>query len=138
MYKMNIENKIEPSTLEIKPLSDITNSKIVISKRKIPSLSKTVFSIESTAKNVATPRIKAMLAMFEPVTLPIIMSVLFTKAAAMEDESSGNEVPMATTVKPIRKFEMFNNLANFTILSMKILLPLIRKIIETTRISNSI
>ena len=49
-----------------------------------------------------TPRIQNVLNMFEPITLPMAMSACFLYAATAEVASSGNEVPMATTVKPIR------------------------------------
>ena len=60
------------------------------------------FSFNSTgAITVETPRIKNILKMFDPTTFPIAMSTFFLRTATMEVASSGREVPMETTVKPI-------------------------------------
>ena len=48
------------------------------------------------------PRTKKMFKMLEPNTLPMAMPAFFLVAATMEVISSGREVAMATTVKPIR------------------------------------
>jgi hypothetical protein len=46
----------------------------------------------------ASPRIRPMLAIFEPTTLPIATSVTPPSAALTETTSSGIDVPRATTV----------------------------------------
>ena len=54
------------------------------------------------------------LKIFEPKTLPMAMSEFPLNAATAEVTSSGSEVPMATTVKPISASEMPNSLAMLT------------------------
>ena len=48
------------------------------------------------------PRIKKILKRLEPMTFPIAISFSFFFAATMEVTSSGSEVPIATTVSPIK------------------------------------
>ena len=48
-----------------------------------------------------TPITHSMLNMFEPITLPMEISICFLNAAATDAASSGRLVPTATTVRPI-------------------------------------
>lgn len=53
----------------------------------------------------ARPSISPILAIFEPIILPIAMDVLPLNAATTEIKSSGAEVPKATIVRPTTSFE---------------------------------
>ena len=55
-----------------------------------------------------TPSIKAILAIFDPTTLPIAISGFPLKAACILTRSSGAEVPKATIVIPITSGEILN------------------------------
>ena len=52
------------------------------------------------------PKIKERLATFDPIIFPITISPSFLLAAAIETESSGREVPIATNDKPMSSFDM--------------------------------
>lgn len=47
------------------------------------------------------PRTQNKLKIFDPITAPTAMSVCFLYAATAEAANSGNDVPMATIVRPI-------------------------------------
>ena len=47
------------------------------------------------------PRIRKILKMLDPTTFPIAMSTFFLRTATIEVASSGREVPMETTVRPM-------------------------------------
>ena len=55
----------------------------------------------------ATPMIKNMFVMFDPITVPATISLLFCITAIMLDTSSGRLVPIATIVTPIMNFGIF-------------------------------
>ena len=76
-----------------------------------------------------TPRIKRTLKMFDPTTLPMAKSGLPLRAESTLTVSSGAEVPKATIVSPITRFEMRNRLATAAAPSVRALAP--------TRISTS-
>ena len=59
------------------------------------------------------PKTKAILAIFEPITLPKAISGRPLKAACKETNNSGAEVPKETTNKPITIFEILKWLAIF-------------------------
>ena len=69
------------------------------------------------------PRINRTLKMFDPTTLPIARSGLPLKAESTLTVSSGAEVPKATIVRPITKFEMRNRLATAAAPSVRALAP---------------
>jgi hypothetical protein len=48
-----------------------------------------------------SPRIQKILKIFEPTILPTAMSVCHFRAATIDVTSSGRDVPIATTVRPI-------------------------------------
>lgn len=56
----------------------------------------------------ATPRIKRMFEMFDPIALPIARSGLPPTAATMLTRSSGADVPNATIVRPITNGEILS------------------------------
>ena len=49
------------------------------------------------------PKIKKILVIFEPTTLPTTISDEFLKTAKIEEISSGKEIPIATIVTPTIK-----------------------------------
>ena len=51
------------------------------------------------------PKTKEILAMLEPITLPITITALFSRAAKRLVNISGADVPNAMTVEPIKKGE---------------------------------
>ena len=53
-----------------------------------------------------TPKIRKMLAILEPMTLPMAMSPLLLSAEDTETNNSGALVPMPTMVRPMMKFEI--------------------------------
>ena len=57
------------------------------------------------------PRIKKTLEILLPSTLPMAISVLPLALATILTNSSGVEVPKATTVRPMTRSEMLNLLA---------------------------
>ena len=59
------------------------------------------------------PSTRAMFAMFEPMTLPITMPGRPLRIASIDDESSGREVPSATTVAPTMKSDAPRTLAKW-------------------------
>ena len=66
--------------------------------------SRVALTVSGATKPVA-PRIKPMLAMLEPMTLPTAKSLLPASAACTLTSNSGMDVPMATIVKPIMSTE---------------------------------
>ena len=54
-----------------------------------------------------TERINEILKILEPIMLPNAISDSFFLAADKHAKSSGNEVPIATTIKDIKDSEMF-------------------------------
>ena len=60
----------------------------------------------------ATPRIRAMLAMLLPTILPTVISLAPWSAAVRHTTNSGEEVPKATTVRPIITGLMPRSFAN--------------------------
>lgn len=54
------------------------------------------------------PSTNKMLNMFEPITLPIAISLSPFLAATIEVTSSGRDVPIATIVRPIRLSDIPN------------------------------
>jgi hypothetical protein len=61
------------------------------------------FLILIEAINTPTPRTKAILAMLDPIILPMTISELSESAATIAAPSSGRLVPIETRVRPIIK-----------------------------------
>jgi len=72
-----------------------------------------VVPIRKFPPKIAIPRIRVILAIFEPIRLVIAISGCFSAMAAKETASSGKEVPKATIVIPMIKGEIPIFLANF-------------------------
>ena len=75
---------------------------VLISKYK-PSRLKSLGEVEMGRITAVPPRIKPRLNIFDPITLPILISDCPEKAALMVTANSGADVPKATTVSPITK-----------------------------------
>ncbi len=73
-----------------------------------------------------SPSIKKILAIFDPVTFAIAISVLPCRLAVTETMSSGRLVPIATMVRPMIACEILNRLAMLTAPSTRILPPKVR------------
>ena len=63
---------------------------------------------------IVEPNTRDKLATLEPITLPTTIGPLFSKAAKKEVKISGEDVPKAITVEPIRKGEIPNFLEEIT------------------------
>ena len=61
-----------------------------------------------------SPKIRKMLVMLDPKTLPITISEEFFRTAIIEETSSGREVPIATIVTPVIKEGMPINFPIFS------------------------
>ncbi len=72
------------------------------------------FCTGSGSIKAVTPKIKPMLAMLDPITLPSAISELPCMAALRLTINSGAEVPKAITVIPITKGDIFNRSARLT------------------------
>ena len=79
-----------------------------------------------------TPKIKAILEIFEPIIVPRANSSLSLMTADIPIKISGNEVPSATTLKPIIKSLMPKLAARADALSINLLAPHINNIRERT------
>src|SRR5699024_7922979 len=80
----------------------------------------------------ANPKTKSMLNKFEPITLPIAISVSPFFIATIDVTNSGREVPTATIVSPTKLALIPNDVAisvaEFTTISPPITIPTIPKI----------
>ena len=63
---------------------------------------------------IVEPNTRDKLATLEPITFPTTIGPLFSKAAKKEVKISGEDVPKAITVEPIRKGEIPNCLEEIT------------------------
>ena len=59
-------------------------------------------------KKSAKPRTRPKFAIFEPITLEMAISLEFFKTELMLIKSSGAEVAIETTVRPITTFDILN------------------------------
>jgi len=83
-------------------------NKVVIAAKSGASKSiKLHLTSKVRAATADKPTIKRILAIFEPTTLAVTISLAPFKTAAIDEASSGKEVPMATIVTPIIKGEIF-------------------------------
>jgi hypothetical protein len=99
------EIKIIPSHLSSKflfrPVNMVRNNSVLAKITTIRSM----FNLLSKGNGLMIaliPRIKKILNIFEPTIFPTAISAFFLKAAMVEVTSSGREVPIATTVNPIK------------------------------------
>ncbi|MEZ4963960.1 MAG: hypothetical protein R2791_01855 [Saprospiraceae bacterium] len=84
----------------------------------------TVFRCTPSGRiKAARPRIRQIFIILLPITLPSATSALPELAAMTETISSGDEVPKATTVRPITRSDILNRLASDDEPSTMILAP---------------
>lgn len=84
-------------------------------KNSIPiSFSKFFLLILNGYMLLIIPKIKARLAIFEPIKFPIEISAFLIFIAEKEIANSGKEVESAIKIKPIANSSSFKNLINFT------------------------
>lgn len=76
------------------------------------SFLKALLEIEILNIVQVNPMIKPILAMFEPIILPIAISSLPENVATNVTTNSGKEVPNATIVRPITSLDIPNFLAS--------------------------
>ncbi len=62
-----------------------------------------------------TPKTRKTLKMFEPITLPTARSAFLLKAAVAEVTNSGNDVPIATMLSPIKDSDRPKDFAIITL-----------------------
>jgi len=100
------DNKLK-GLYTIIPITNIVEINRINRLFKSRSLKKTFSFLRDKTKTV-DPKTKERFATFEPITFPITIEPLFSKAAKKLVKISGAEVPKAITVEPIRKGEMPN------------------------------
>ncbi len=70
-----------------------------------PSRSNILLEVAIGRISAVPPKINPRLKIFEPITLPMDISVWFVAAALIVTANSGADVPNATTVNPIIRSE---------------------------------
>jgi len=80
---------------------------VLISKNK-PSRLKSFGDVEIGRITAVPPKINPRLNIFDPMTLPILISDCPENAALIVTANSGADVPNATTVRPMIKSEIWN------------------------------
>ena len=95
------DNKLKGLNIII-PITKKVEIKRIIKLVESRSLKKT-FSFLYDKIRTVDPNTKERLATFEPITLPITIDPLFSIAAKKLVNISGEDVPKAITVEPIRK-----------------------------------
>lgn len=133
MEKNNIKTK--PSIL-VKELISTPSISVSFTKKATARIARsdrgisfdTVLFLTARGKIIAeTPRIKRVLEIFDPIILPRAIPVDSFQAAIELTISSGADVPKATIVKPMTKFDRPNFLAIEDDPSTKISAPLTKK-----------
>ena len=94
--------QIKPS-IRLKPLVVLANTHITIATPIITNISIIDSDANDSGEITADiPKINKMLKIFEPIALPKAKPGSFLIVATTEVTSSGNDVPIATIVKPIK------------------------------------